>query len=58
MDNVTSIGEHQPHMVVNMGDSVHVLPLSLVRAISNGTVIATSEQAAVIARAFIDCMED
>lgn len=53
MDNVTEIGEHQPHLVVDFGNQVHVLPVSLIRAIACGKVESTPLQAAVLAKALL-----
>lgn len=33
---IESIEKHQPHIVVDLGDSVHVLSLKLIRDIANG----------------------
>ena len=51
---IKNIENHQPHIVVNLGDSVHVLSIALIRDIANGRKVATSEQARCIAVAAMD----
>lgn len=58
MDNVKDISDNQPHLVVNMGNAVHVLPLSLIRNIASGKTYASKLQSAVIARALLNNLEN
>lgn len=51
--SVVDLSERQPHLVVNMGNAVHVLPLSLIRDIANGKVDASKLQSAILARALL-----
>lgn len=51
---IKNIESLQPHIVVNLGDSVHVLSLPLIRSIANGQHKATDEQARCLAVALKD----
>lgn len=51
---IKNIEALQPHIVVNLGESVHVMPVSLVRDIANGRIEATEEQARCLAVALMD----
>lgn len=60
--SVSSITERQPHFVVNVGESVHVFPVSLLREIVNGTRDPEESLGKEIVRAilsdFLDYVED
>lgn len=51
--SVVDLSERQPNLVVNMGNAVHVLPLSLIRDIANGNIDASKLQSAILARALL-----
>lgn len=55
---IESIENHQPHIVVNLGDSVHVLSIALIRDIANGRRVATNEQARCVAVALMDYLNN
>lgn len=51
---IKNIEALQPHIVVNLGDSVHVMPVSLIREIANGRVEASEADTVCIAVALMD----
>jgi len=34
--SITELSDHQPHIVINTGDAVHVIAVSQIRALANG----------------------
>lgn len=56
--SVVDLSERQPNLVVNMGNAVHVLPLSLIRDIANGNIDASKLQSAILARALLGELND
>lgn len=55
--SIVDLSERQPHLIVNMGNAVHVLPLSLIRDIASGKVDASKLQAAILAKALLSSVE-
>lgn len=51
---IKNIEALQPHIVVNLGDSVHVLSLSLIRSIANGQHEASEADTVCVAVALMD----
>ena len=55
---IEELNKHQPQIIVNLIDSVHVLSVSLIRDIANGRIQATDEQARCIATALKDYIDN
>mgnify|MGYP000498258873 CR=1 FL=1 len=51
---IKNINEHQPHIVVNTGDDVHVIPVSLIRDVANGRHLADNRLVMALARIVLD----
>jgi len=41
MGNIISLSEHQPHIVIETKNGVHVLPISLIQKVANGQIDIT-----------------
>ena len=54
---IKNINEHQPHIVVNTGDDVHVIPVSLIRDVANGRHLADNQLVMALARIVLDELE-
>lgn len=54
MDNVTDISELQPHIVVNCGKKVHVIPVAFIRDVANGRQDASKMVTMALAAALLD----
>ena len=53
---ITNINETQPHIVVNdeLSDEVHVVPVSLIRNVSNGSHLADNKLVRLMAKIILD----
>ena len=54
---IKNLNEHQPHIVINDNNQVHIVPLVLIRNIANGSVKADNELVPLIAKALLDNIE-
>ena len=54
---IKNINEHQPHIVVNTGDDVHVIPVTLIRNIANGSHLADNKLVRLMAKIILDELE-
>lgn len=51
---IEDLNKHQPHIVVNTGDEVHVVPVALIRNIANGNHLADNKLVRLMAKIILD----
>ena len=54
---IEDIAEHQPHIVFNGGETVHVLPVALIRAYANGSIFPDANGVQLLAKILLDNLE-
>lgn len=50
---IENLNEHQPHITITTQDNVHVVPVSLLRNIANGSHLADNDLIRAIASALL-----
>lgn len=55
---IENIQNHQPHIVVNLGDEAHVVPFTAIRDIASGRRVATETEARCVAVMLLEFLEE
>lgn len=54
---IENLNKHQPHITITTQDTVHVVPVSLLRNIANGNHLADNELVRLMAKIILDELE-
>ena len=54
---IEDLNKHQPHITITTQDNVHVVPVSLLRNIANGSHLADNELVRLMAKIILDDMK-
>ena len=54
---IKNINEHQPHITITTQDKVHVIPVTLIRNIANGSHLADNKLVRLMAKIILDDMK-